>query len=261
MSDPVIDRLKAEGKLKEKTLFGVVDKVADSIRILREFEPEDEPYWVGFSGGKDSIVLKKIVEMSGVKAEFIYNVTTIDPPELIYYIREHHPDVKWDRPYQAFLTKLKTKGFPLRQRRWCCELYKERSGAGRTVVLGVRKSESPNRSKRKLFEVCFKDPSKRYVNPLLYWNDSDIWDFINKQNLPYCSLYDEGFERLGCLFCPYAKQSAREREYNKYPIYRKQFIKAFEELYKNRKAEGKKSVDRWESGEDMFNWWLFGENK
>jgi len=84
-----------------KDLFGH-DKVEEAIERLRVFEPP-EGYFGAFSGGKDSCVIKELAGMVGVKVDWHYNVTTIDPPELIYFIRKHHSDVVWDRPEKPFL--------------------------------------------------------------------------------------------------------------------------------------------------------------
>lgn len=244
--------------LKEQTLFGKINKVKKSIERLRAFKPQ-EGYHLAFSGGKDSIVIKALANMAKVKYDIHYNVTTIDPPELIYYMRKYHSDVIWDFPKKPFLVELVYRGFPQRQRRWCCEEYKERGGSGRVVMTGIRKAESSNRAKRKLVESCYKDTTKRYLNPIIDWTDSEVWEFIRKNNLPYCKLYDEGWKRIGCLFCPFAT-SHRKVEVELYPGYANAFRRAFQKLYDYKKNRGLKSVDRWKNGYDMFNWWI-NENR
>ena len=72
--------------LVEQTLYGTVDKVAEAIHILREYEP-DEGYYVAFSGGKDSLCVYWLTKIAGVKADYHYSFTTVDPPELIKFIR------------------------------------------------------------------------------------------------------------------------------------------------------------------------------
>ncbi len=248
--------------LKEVELFGVRDKVQLAIDRLKQFEPS-EGYYLAFSGGKDSVVIKELVKMAGVKHDSHYSVTTIDPPELVYFIRKYHPDVDWDRPALPFLRKLETRGFPQRQRRWCCELYKENGGNNRRVVTGIRAKESYNRSRRKMFEHCFtggyKSKNKTFVNPIIDWTTADVWEFIKARELSYCKLYDEGFKRLGCLFCPMATRW-RVVEANRYPNYVKAFIRAFEKLHIYKKARGS-TVDRWKDGEEMFWWWLKEDQK
>ena len=237
--------------LLETDIFGTVyDKVKDSIQLLKDFEPDDG-YYLAFSGGKDSICIKRLADMSGVKYDAHYSVTTIDPPELVRFIRSEHHDVKFEHPEEPFLKKMATKGFPQRQRRWCCELYKERGGTGRKVVTGIRKAESNKRAGRRAVEVCYKDVSKTYVNPIINWTDDDVWEFIKQQGLKYCSLYDEGWKRIGCLFCPMAGK-ARLMEAKKYPRYVKAFIKAFDKLH----GKGRDSTKRWKDGEEMFWWWM-----
>lgn len=72
-----------------------VDKVQTAIDRLKAFEPEDG-YYLAFSGGKDSVCIKELAVMAGVKFDAHYSVTTVDPPELTRFILKHHPDVIWD---------------------------------------------------------------------------------------------------------------------------------------------------------------------
>ena len=232
----------------------------NSIEILKSFVPA-EGYYLAFSGGKDSCVIKSLADMAGIKYDAHYSQTTIDPPELIYFMKEHHKNVQWEKPEQPFLRLLRIKGFPLRQSRWCCELYKENGGSGRVVVTGIRGQESTQRKNRKMVEVCFKDTTKRYVHPIHDWSETQVWEFLKEYNIPYCKLYDQGFKRLGCIFCPFKPAKERKKEAERYPGYKKQFIRAFEDLYKLRKQQGRTVVNRWNSGEDMFYWWLLGEDE
>lgn len=241
--------------LKYDSLFGQVDKIKEAIQFLKELEPK-EGYYLAFSGGKDSIVIKKLAELAKVRFDSFYNVTTIDPPDLIYFIKKFHKDVKWNRPEKPLLKKMIDKKFPpLRTQRWCCEIYKEGGGSGKRVITGIRKAESLKRSRRKLVEFCFRDNTKQYINPIINWSDSEVWEFIRSYKLPYCNLYDRGFKRIGCLFCPMAGKH-RLIEAELYPNYIKLFIKAFEELYEYRKKNGLK-LKNWKNGEDFFNWWLY----
>jgi len=238
--------------LKENTLFGERDKVKMAIERLQTFEPP-EGYYLAFSGGKDSITILELAKMAKVKFEAHYHVTTIDPPELVKFIKTQN--VIWDRPARPFLQELIRRGFPQHHRRWCCEMYKENGGKGRIVVTGIRWAESANRKNRKMVESCNKLAGKNYVHPIIDWSDQEVWQFIRDYNILYCKLYDEGFKRLGCLFCPMGGKH-RLIECERYPKYVKAFINAFEKLYQRKKDEGKNSVARWKSGEEMFWWWI-----
>ncbi len=240
--------------LRETGLFEVRDKIQESIQFLQDHEPS-EGYYLAFSGGKDSICIKQLAVMAEVQYDSHYSVTTIDPPELVKFIRKYHSDVEFDHPEKPLLRVLETKGFPQRQRRWCCALYKERGGSGRRVVTGIRAAESVKRAGRRAVEVCYKDTSKMYFNPIINWSDAEVWEFIREQDLPYCELYDQGWKRIGCLFCPNAGKHRLE-EAKQYPRYVNTFIKSFKKLH----GTGRKSMDRWKDGEEMFWWWL-DENK
>ena len=68
-----------------------------AIERLQTYEPADG-YYVAFAGGKDSVVLLDLVKRSGVRYDAHYAVTTVDPPELMRFIKKHHPEVAWERP-------------------------------------------------------------------------------------------------------------------------------------------------------------------
>lgn len=247
--------------LIEKTLFETVDKVKEAIDILQDLEPK-EGYYLADSGGKDSTVILKLAKMAGVKFDAHHNLTTIDPPEVIYFLRKFHKETKINRPEIPLLQRMVEKGvYPSRKMRWCCGDYKEKGGAGRLILTGVRKSESVKRSKRRMVETCFKDGSKRYLNIIINWSDPEVWDFIKENNVPYCKLYDEGFNRIGCLMCPMASGANRKYEAEKYPKYVDMFIKAFEKMHEKKVVEGKRAGTRWKSGEEWFWWWMDDNRK
>ena len=78
------------------------EKVKTSIERIKAFNPLDfsgeDTYWLAFSGGKDSVAVKAIMDMAGVKYEAHYRVTSADPPELVTFIKEKYPDVSRDIP-------------------------------------------------------------------------------------------------------------------------------------------------------------------
>ena len=226
-----------------------------SIEIIKAHEPPDG-YWLAFSGGKDSIVLYDLACRAEVKFDAHYNNTTCDPPELIYFMREYYPFVIWEHPAKSIWDAIPERGFPMRNGRWCCEEYKERGGQGRFVLTGIRAEESPRRRRRQIVESCYKDTSKIYVNPIIFWSKTEVWDYIKSRNLPYCSLYNNGWSRIGCVICPFEAQ-IKER-LAAYPGYYKLLQRAFMKLYENIKH--RPSARRWQNSEEMLEWWL-GRNR
>ena len=203
------------GLLMRRYLDGrSMDGVA--IERLRTFEPEalakhENGYWLAFSGGKDSCVILDLAKRSGVKFEAHHNLTTVDPPELVRFVKTF-PEVQIDKPKESMWQLIRRKGFPpLRNIRYCCEALKECGGSGRMVITGVRWGESNRRSKRQMTEACYRDKSgKHYIHPIIDWTTSEVWEYIRGQELPYCSLYDEGFKRVGCVLCPMSRETTRD---------------------------------------------------
>jgi phosphoadenosine phosphosulfate reductase len=127
------------------------DKVQTAIERLRAFEPEDG-YYLAFSGGKDSQCIYHLAEMAGVKFDAHYRITSVDPPELVRFIKTQYPNVSMDYPrdkdgkvitmWNLIPRKLQP---PTRVVRYCCDKLKESGGKGRVVITGVRWSESSRR--------------------------------------------------------------------------------------------------------------------
>ena len=116
------------------------------IEVLKSFEPEDEPYYLCYSGGKDSDCIRILADLAGVKHDIVNNHTTVDAPETVQYIRSI-PNVHIDMPeYTMWDLIVKKKIPPTRLMRYCCEELKEHGGAGRVKITGVRKAESFSRS-------------------------------------------------------------------------------------------------------------------
>ena len=92
----------------------------------------------------------------------------------------------------------------------CCDVLKKNPAkkyekeTGRHPILGVMASESQLRKQSASKHSCNLYDTKRPVSkPMMHWNESDIWEYIRRYNVPYCSAYDNGWERTGCLFCMY----------------------------------------------------------
>lgn len=144
-------------------------KIDRSICILRNFRPMNEPYYLCYSGGKDSDTIRLLADMAEVNYELHNNHTTVDAPDTVRYIREvmsSYGNVKYitdedglrtacygDKgfihfPKETMWQLIERKGMPpTRIARYCCEYLKEGKGKGRLRVTGVRKAESVQRAK------------------------------------------------------------------------------------------------------------------
>lgn len=225
--------------------------VEKSIARLREFEPP-EGYYLAFSGGKDSQVIYHLAQMAGVKFDAHYRVCP-DAPELLRFIREEYPEVEWHRDSRGFFLRIEERMMaPTRMARYCCD-HKEAGGKGRRIIMGIRWEESAKRSKRLMIETCKRDSSQSFINPIIDWSTEDIWWFIKKYIGKWCSLYDEGFRRLGCVLCPMS--SNKVRELNRWPRYGVAWKKALFKAYHARIAAGGE-WKKHKSPEEYWQWWL-----
>ncbi len=239
--------------LTETTLFGVKDRVATAIERIRTFCPP-EGYYLAFSGGKDSMVIKALADMADVGYDAHFRMTSVDPPEVLRFIRDAYQGVAMERPAESMWQLIVRKGMPPTRRvRYCCEKLKERGGTGRVVMTGIRWQESGARRKRQMVETCYKDSSKRYVHPIIDWSEDDVWEFIRTEKLPYCSLYDEGFKRIGCVLCPMHR--GRKADIERFPGFYKAYLRAFGKMLEARREKGLDTV-RWETAQDVMDWWL-----
>lgn len=118
-----------------------------AIQYLKSFEPESEPYYLCYSGGKDSDCIRILASLAGVKHDIVHNLTTVDAPETVRYVKSI-PDVVMNYPKLSMWQLIvKNKIPPTRIMRYCCEALKEHGGKGRMKITGVRWAESNSRRK------------------------------------------------------------------------------------------------------------------
>lgn len=247
--------------LKEPDLFGERDRVAIAIERIKQHCPAEGLY-VAFSGGKDSMVILDLVRAAGVKYDAHFNKTTVDPPELLQFIRQHYPEVEWHRPKMSMFQLIRHKRMPpTRRMRYCCSILKERGGKGRIIVTGIRAEESIRRSHRLVFEQCFKTRMKHYLNPIIDWSEEDVWEYIHRRKLPYCCLYDQGYTRIGCIMCPMIGPEGMAKNARRWPKFAKLYYRAFEAAVAARKEHGDVYAGKhkhWNTAEQMWDWWMSG---
>lgn len=219
------------------------DYIRESVDFLRTHEPP-EGYFVGFSGGKDSITALELCRMAGVRHEAFYSCTRIDPPEIYRFIRQHYPSVTWLFPKMTMWEGIQRKGPPLPMKRWCCDVLKKEPSDFhplRNRIMGIRAEESARRASRPRIGSFRK---QTHYKPIFRWPEWAIWSFIEAMRLPYPALYDEGFGRIGCVVCPYllgagdAKTARRVLSMRRWPGIWLVFEKAVKRWFADRKAEG-----------------------
>jgi len=249
-----------------------------------------KPMLLAFSGGKDSVCVYGVCKLVADELHedfdkmfyMQYNITNVDPPELVQFVKKEFPQVHLHHPKKTMWQLIIDKHMPpIRTARYCCAELKEISKQENGFTLtGVRHAESSKRANRGAIEIISNNKTERIqmndnddrrweeycmqkrahvCNPIIDWSDQDVWHFIKSQNLPYCKLYDEGWTRLGCIGCPLACDEEREREFERWPNYEKQYVRTFQRMLDESIKRGgyeTKSLTPFLDGQDVFDWWM-----
>ncbi|MDR1416381.1 MAG: phosphoadenosine phosphosulfate reductase family protein, partial [Prevotellaceae bacterium] len=190
---------------------------------------------LGFSGGKDSVVLKYFADLYGIDYAAHFNNTQIEQYKgMIGFIKTSYPDVNIVHPDKesSFFELMKRKGIPSLFRRWCCEYLKHSNPKlkeYRVNIIGVRGEESVQRMERGAISVfgkskraektleklkatfananaqvqCEAGKDKVNVYPIFDITEKEVFDVIRAERLAIPDAY-ENSRRLGCAFCPFA---------------------------------------------------------
>ena len=262
---------------------GLRKKILHSVELLQKAEKialnydAENGYYLAFSGGKDSQALYHIAQLAGVRFQGHMNLTSVDPPEVIRFVKKNYPEVELNKPGKSiFQNAVERQILPTMRVRWCCAEYKETAGAGKVTLIGIRKAESSRRAKRNEVEIksrkfsgdldgledyrqeqkakrikrlskedgvnitnadkeqtlgCIHGKESLLISPIIYWTEQDVWEFLNDVvKVPHCSLYDEGWHRIGCIGCPMSSHKQKMIENERYPHVKRNWIKAIKAI-------------------------------
>lgn len=234
--------------------------------------------YTSFSGGKDSTVLKHLIDSMYSDVPSVFVNTGLEYPEIQSFVRQiksgkydcFNSSVEIVRPEMRFDEVLKKYGYPVPSKelsrkieyarkgstwakkfidgtavdsegrpsryrvskRWlpllsapfkvsahCCDVMKKRpakqyaSETGRIPVVGTLAAESKLREQSWVKNGCNSfDGKSPKSQPLSFWTEQDILEYIQKFNVPYCPVYGEivadddqlkttKCDRTGCMFC------------------------------------------------------------
>ncbi|MEG1550653.1 MAG: phosphoadenosine phosphosulfate reductase family protein [Oscillospiraceae bacterium] len=264
-----------------------------AINTLKAFEPDDG-YILAYSGGKDSDVILALADIANVKYKAVHNLTTVDAPETINYIKSK--GIGFNFPEMSMWRLIEKKMMPpTRIARYCCMFFKENNNLGKLIITGVRKAESNNRKinggvvkiigkPKGTQKIADKNDTKYFisnqgglilnddndnsrrtvemcyrtrktlVNPIVDWSDEQLFEFIKGYEMKLNPLYSCGFNRIGCIGCPLGSYQNRKKELARYPQYNKNYIKAFDRMIANRNKNQKPTS--WQNGKEVMKWWL-----
>lgn len=131
-----------------------------------------------------------LMERTMRRYHFNYEVYTPESQDLEPLIREYGPNLF----YQSVDLRKK-----------CCKIRKVKplKRVLATVdgwICGLRREQSVTRENINIFEWDYVHSIYK-INPIAFWTEDMVWEYIKKENIPYNSLYDKGFRSIGCQPC------------------------------------------------------------
>lgn len=186
-----------------------------------EYKGNGYAFSVGFSGGKDSLVLLDLVSRALSPDEF-YVVFSNTGMELsctlnsVEAAKKHWPTLRF---YEAksHLNPLDSWGEfgpPGRRMRWCCSVHKsvptilklreltDNYNVQAVVFDGVRAEESAQRATYEEISVGAKNINQINCSPILKWNTAELYLYLLKNRILFNKAYRQGLFRVGCMVCP-----------------------------------------------------------
>ncbi len=104
-----------------------------------------------------------------------------------------------------------------------------------------------------MIETCKRDSTRHFLHPIIDWSTEAVWAYVRNNRLPYCCLYDEGFDRIGCIMCPMAERR-RHLDAIRWPKYARAYIRAMDKMVAKRIADGLPT--QWKNGQEAYDWWM-----
>lgn len=191
-------------------------KKREAVYIIDSTISKSKNPCVCFSGGKNSLVLLHLIKIRHPGFITVIHIDTgIEFPAIHSYIQK----MKKLWRFNLFIEKSTNQNKEIAEnKRYCCEHLK-----CKPLMQFIRKfnidcifvgdtSESDNIISNLL--RSYPEFKPIVVQPLISFNDTDIWDYIGVYNLPYCSLYEEGYATLDCKPCSHVMQSQQINKSN-----------------------------------------------
>lgn len=183
--------------------------------IRREAERfSDREKVVSFSGGKDSAATAILVKKALGPVPLLFGDTTIEFPDTYSYVQRFAESNGFEllqaEPDVDFLSLCQILKPPSRIMRWCCTVCKSRpinklyNELPRDVLSfdGIRRMESNRRSDYPRVVHVQKFSRQVAARPIVDWSSFAVWLYIFAQGLEYNPLYEYGYSRVGCMYCP-----------------------------------------------------------
>lgn len=194
----------------EQTELGWV-KIDHALTAIDLFLRAYPNSFVALSGGKDSLVVMHLARRINPDVKLVYVNTGYEFVETINYVNKltkgcnihiAGPTMK-DKIEIAKRYEVEPGGVTEHQvdGQYICCAHKKPAiepwlAKSDGWITGVRMDETEERVHMSLLN----NSSPRKLNPIFYWTEEEVWDYIKKFGLPVNPLY-RTFDSLGCWLC------------------------------------------------------------
>lgn len=219
--------------------------ISDTLKRIKEmydaFRAKTDVCYIGFSGGKDSMVLLDLCHrVLPLNVPVLYSDTDMELPDS-YEVWEVVRKRYYGRPFKmvkassSALDNWKSFGPPSQNLRWCCAVHKStpaiiylrelaKTPSARTLAfVGVRSDESVRRSSYDDIGDGLKNQSQVNAMPILNWGAHELFLYTYSQGLIINDAYRKGLPRVGCLLCPMSMERQVDMIRRIYPVELGQF--------------------------------------
>ncbi|KAL6799051.1 hypothetical protein GGI42DRAFT_355419 [Trichoderma sp. SZMC 28013] len=227
-----VDSFLAE-ELETPLLRRAQEQVRISVRVVEEalerYRPDEIS--ISYNGGKDCLVMLIVLlacyarRYSPPKSALAANVpngpATLPPfPEKLHavYIVSTDPFAEVDDFVESSSADyhLDIARFTLPMKKGL-EVFKAENPSIRAIFVGTRRTD-PHGEKLKHFDPTDAGwPDFMRIHPVIDWHYTEIWAFTRHLDIPYCSLYDQGYTSLGgrgdTLPNPRLKKQGNDKEF------------------------------------------------
>ncbi|QSH40682.1 phosphoadenosine phosphosulfate reductase family protein [Lentisphaerota bacterium ZTH] len=197
--------------------------------IEKEYEKDHRPWYLGFSGGKDSSAMLKLLYIALMNTNIhkivnvVYCDTGVEIPVIVNYVKETFSALKREvikdkLPIKfiivepsvpdRFFSKVIGRGYPspTNKFRWCTDRLRVKpiqnivpNDKESLILVGVRKGESHERDRviyRHLTKNSFFLKHSNFAKstifaPILDYDVGDIWSVLEKNSPPYSLSYEK----------------------------------------------------------------------
>jgi phosphoadenosine phosphosulfate reductase len=190
-------------------------KIDRSTALIQEaYEEYGDRLVIANSLGKDSMVVWDLAKRVSSTIQGFIVTTRFKPEETIQFMEElvsRYPELRIFKndeeiPENLFQTD------PDR----CCYLLKVlptrwaiREMEARCWVTGLRCTEG--RTRTDFREIEERDSGLLKLNPILIWNEREVWQYLALNKVPVNPLYAQGYRSLGCSPCTKIISAENER--------------------------------------------------